>query len=350
MVGAFERWGRGSGSRRRSASIFRSSLWLGLVLATLVAPKPAWSGPAPRTLEPTAADRDTARGLMDLGDKQVAEGRLEEALESYKAAHAIMGVPTTGIEIGRTQRKLGLLVEARDTLFRVTRYPKMPGEPTPFTEARAQAVELVQQLAELVPTLRIQASGPTPEAVVEVRLDGRILPPQGLALPRRVNPGTHLVQCSSPGLPTVAQSIALREKEARVVQCVLKPPPEPPPEPPPPRSQQAGPSPLVWIGFGVGAAGLVVGSITGILSIDKVSELEDACPDQRCTADMQSDIDTMNTLANVSNVSFVIAAVGVGVGVVGLALSGDDDEPANATGARLQPVVGPGGVALRGCF
>ena len=50
----------------------------------------------------------------------VATNDLEGALKRYEAAHEIMGVPTTGIEVARTRAKLGQLVEARAVAIELT--------------------------------------------------------------------------------------------------------------------------------------------------------------------------------------------------------------------------------------
>ena len=66
--------------------------------------------------DPTAADRETARTLMDQGNVLKDKGNLEEALKRFKAADEIMHVPTTAVPVAKLQVALGLLVEARDTL------------------------------------------------------------------------------------------------------------------------------------------------------------------------------------------------------------------------------------------
>src|SRR5215216_121208 len=62
----------------------------------------------------SAEDRESARQFLDRGDEQVEKGELEGALASYQAAHELMHVPTTGLEVARLLVKLGKMVEARD--------------------------------------------------------------------------------------------------------------------------------------------------------------------------------------------------------------------------------------------
>jgi hypothetical protein len=54
--------------------------------------------------EATPRQRERARGLMDQGDVSMAAGDHEAALAAYRAADDIMGVPTTGLEVGKAAR------------------------------------------------------------------------------------------------------------------------------------------------------------------------------------------------------------------------------------------------------
>src|SRR5215468_3304078 len=82
---------------------------------------------APRALAaPTAAEKETARALMKSARDKRRASDLRGALVDFTKARAIMNVPTTGLEVGKTQMDLGLLVEARDTLLEVARSPAAP--------------------------------------------------------------------------------------------------------------------------------------------------------------------------------------------------------------------------------
>src|SRR5579864_9454433 len=89
----------------------------------------------PARADPTAADRETARSLMqearDLRDK----GHMQDALKRFKAADDIMHVPTTGLEVAKTQASMGMLVEARDTVANIRKLPSSPTDPAPFQDA-----------------------------------------------------------------------------------------------------------------------------------------------------------------------------------------------------------------------
>jgi len=278
---------------------------------------------------------------MDRGDKEFAAGNFAKALEHYQAADRIMAVPTTGWEVGRTQERLGLLVEARDTLLRVSRFPQKPGEPPPFTTARNNAIALARAIKPRVPTLTIEVKGVAKDTVVSVFVSGKQLANYTVGAASRINPGKQQIRCEATGYEPNEQLVQLSEGQSGSVTCEMV--------------EAATEIPaLAWVGFGVGAAGLLVGTITGIVSLGKVSELDDVCPDKQCPPEHESLIDEMNTTANVSNVGFIVGGVGVAVGVVALivGLSSDQAEPlVEADSAvNLQPFFGPGVAGLRGTF
>jgi hypothetical protein len=316
----------------------------------------AWAAPvyAGQPVEaPTAAERATARNLMDVGDQKRAAGDLSGALEAYSAADAIMKVPTTGLDVGKTQAELGLLVEAADTLLRVTRYPRRADEPAPFTKARAEASDLVPEIVERTPTVTIRLEGLPEGTPPRLRIDGKLAPASMVGLPHKVNPGAHLVAAGTPGL-YAEREVSLAEGEHQTLTLELSPGEAPEDfygNDEAPAAEQASESPLVWVGFGVGAAGLAVGTITGILALSQESDLESTCPNQVCGRDADGDLDAAYTMAHVSTVGFIVGGVGVAVGLVALFIggSGGDDEVAVGN-VRVSPRVGPGFVGLEGRF
>ena len=71
--------------------------------ALLVAVAIALSLASPAAAEPTSAQKETARNLMQIGDGRYASGDYEAALRAYQGADEIMGVPTTALAVGRAQ-------------------------------------------------------------------------------------------------------------------------------------------------------------------------------------------------------------------------------------------------------
>ena len=138
----------------------------------------------------------------------------------------------------------------------------------------------------------------------------------------------------------------------------------PSPAPPPVEDKSTGwlgQSPLVWIGFGIGAAGFITWGIAGGVAIGKRSTLNDECPDKVCPSSAQGDLDSAMASAHASTVGMVIGFAGSAVGVVGLLLplfgAGDTKTggPAPDASPSDPPVtarvmVGPGSIGLSGRF
>src|SRR5262245_28279562 len=98
---------------KRAARVRPLGVILGLALAS-------WSGASSTAwAQPSPSQRETARDLMKQGDDRFAAGDYAHALEAYRAAHALVAVPTTGLAVAQAQEKLGHLVEAHDAAIEV---------------------------------------------------------------------------------------------------------------------------------------------------------------------------------------------------------------------------------------
>ena len=315
--------------------------WL-LVLACAMAQAPAFAQ--------SAADKETARSLMDRGDAAMRSKNYDAALEAYKAADDIMHVPTTGLAVVKARLALGRLVEARDAALAVTRLPAAAAEPEVFAESRAEAADLADSIAARIPSLTVTVEG-GPASGVEVLLDGVNIRP-GLA--RKLNPGKHVVIAKAPGFVEARSELDIAEGAAENVTLKLSPETATEsalaPSPPPQQDELAsgGTSPLVYVGFGVGAAGIVVGSVTGIMSLSKTSSVKDQCDGNRCPTSAESDADSAKTLANVSNIGFGVGIVGIGIGIYGLLSSGSSSPQTVGRARSFEPVVGARFVGVRG--
>ncbi|MBS2020549.1 MAG: hypothetical protein JST00_47275 [Deltaproteobacteria bacterium] len=301
--------------------------------------------PAARADEPTAADAETALALYKDGKALREKGELPGALEKLKAAHALVETPITALELGKTYVQMGKLVEAREVLLSVSRIPVRKNESTKASDARTESEALAAQVKPRLASLTVRVKGATPG---KVQVDGVVVPPDAVSVPRILNPGSHVVVLDAGG-KTTQTDVTLAEGEARELEIappeasappVVTPPPivTPPPAPvvPPPTSA-GGMSPLVPVGFTIAGVGIVVGAITGAMTLSSASTVKDACTsDGRCPSRAQSDIDAAKTTGTISTLGFVIGLAGAAVGVAGLFVSRPRDE-ARGAGLRIVP-------------
>jgi hypothetical protein len=331
----------------------RTRLVFSAVTATLLL------GSALAYAEPTAAEKETARGLMTQGRTQRASGDVKGALKSFQAADSLMHVPTTGYELAKTQEAAGLLVEARDTALRVARMPVQPGEAAPFAEARTNSQQLGDDLAERIPTLKITVTGAADGEDPLVSVDGgKPASLSVLGLGARVDPGHHTVTAKTPH-GAAKQEVDVAEKESKDVTLALvatsgaddtttTPPVDA--GPPPDTTTGEKSHALTYVSFGVAGAGVLVGTITGILTLSKKSAA--GCTNNLCPSSTWSDIDSAHSFATVSTISFIVAGVGATVGVLSLLLGNDSAAPAQPAPAeaRVTPWIGLGSAGVRGTF
>jgi len=95
---------------------------------------------------------------------------------------------------------------------------------------------------------------------------------------------------------------------------------------------------LAYVGGGVAALGLVVGSVSGISAISHKNAAKKGCVDGNCPRSTWSDLDSARSMATASTVGFVVGAIGLIAGAGALLL---DDEPRPSQKAfTVSPIVG----------
>lgn len=281
--------------------------------------------------EPTATERETARTLLFSGREKRKNGQLKEALADFEKAHNIMKVPTTGLDLGRAQKDLGMFVEARATLLEQARSPEKAGEPAAFKRARKEAKQLADEIAPRLATLTLSVS---PGA--HVKIDDAELSSGSVGVPLKVNPGKHEIVASIQGGDEKKASVDLVEGEIKTVELRLAgaPPPETK-EPKDTKGDTKDPkdnkdkgdkkpggethtNPLVYVGAATAGVGVIVGSVTGLMAFSVKSDVTGKCTQNKCPPATHAEIDRGETLGTVSTVAFIVGGVGAIMMVYGL--------------------------------
>lgn len=283
--------------------------------------------------EPTPADIETALQLYKEGKQRRDKGDLPGALEKLRAAHALVETPITAFELGRTLALTGQLVEAREVLLSVARIPVRKNESQKAAQARVDSESLAADLKPRLGSILVKVKGEPPPSMT-IRVDGVVVPPEAATSARIVNPGPHVVELEADGKTSRAE---VNVAEGQAAEVSLDAPVDTPttaaPEPPP-VSSDAGSSPspdvLVYAGFGAAALGVTIGTVTGIMTLSKASDLDEVCRGDRCPPSAQGDLDSVSTTGTISTVSFIVGAIGAGVGVYGLLTSGKKPQAASS--------------------
>ena len=326
---------------------------------------------APTGAAQTADDREraTARDLGQAGIEDLRNERHDAASEKLERAYALVKAPTLGLWSGRALVKLGKLVEAAERFLEVTRLPDGERNPEVQAKARQDAAADRDALLPRIPKLRLVVSGAEP-AEVTVLLDGATVDPPLVGVEQPVNPGGHSIEARR-GDQVVERTVELAEGASQTIELVfaeepaVAPPPvarEPKPTPvaptpsptsdaraddPPPASSSTQRT-LGWLALGVGAVGLTAGTVSRVIAAGKKDDLDPVCRNDVCPHDRSDDVDSYNRARIVSNVSYGVGAVGVGLGAV-LLLTAPLPREAPAE-ARWEPWVGPTSAGVRGVF
>ena len=309
--------------------------------------------------QPSAADRESARSLMNEGDKKLAAHDARGAMKAYQTAHEIMKVPSTGASYAQAALEAGFFVEARDACLQVARLPVAASEPAAFQKARSACTDLVPRADAKIATITIRVAPMPGAGEAKVSLDGAALLSGALLVPRKVNPGKHVITASLANHDDERTEVTAGEAATIEITLTFKktkasgiPPVERATTPDKEaRPTSTGLSPLVYVGFGVGAAGLLVGGLTGGLSVSKAGDAKEGCVDKHCPRGNQDAADSSRTFGTISTIGIGVGIVGVGVGVGVYGLLAGSKRASTATrGTNLTPIIGASSLGFQGQF
>ncbi len=285
--------------------------------------------------EPTASDRATARALADEAGEALDQRNYEVAADRFGRAEALVHAPTLLLGLARAQVGLRKFVEAQENYQRIIREGVAPGAPAAFVKALGDAQREIKTIAPKLAWVTVTLKDPQASVVT---IDGVELPKAAMDVKRAINPGNHVLKTTADGYKPATTTIDVAEGESRAVTLALEAVSSSSPATTgtqaaatgagaslsavsPDTTEESGPGSskrrtLGWIGLGVGAAGLAVGGVAGLVAIGRHNTLESDCPNGKCSPSSQSTIDGFRTMATVSTVGFIVGAVAAAGGGV----------------------------------
>jgi hypothetical protein len=324
-------------------------------------------------------DKATARQLTIDGYEALKKNDYAGAADRFKRADSLYHAPTITLGMARAQVGLGKLVTAQELYSRMVHEPLPPNASAGVTKAVEDAKRELEALSPRVPSVVINVKGTDASRVT---LDGVDVPSAALGVKRPVDPGKHSIKATAAGFAPGEAIVSLLEGKSESVTIELKPgldtsappvvaalpvgvpPPLKPTEPTPVLGNAAPVSPapdhveakrstqetLGFVALGVGAAGLIVGGITGGLALGKHGDIIKSCPEGHCPLDqkasLQPEIDSYNSMCTISTIGFIAGGALAATGIV-LMLTAPR---AKATQATVSPVVGLGFLGAKGSF
>jgi hypothetical protein len=341
----------------------------GICLAGLVRALPAGA----QTVSPE--DTAAARALGTEGVRLADAGDCAGAIAKLTAAEKIFHAPTTLERLGECEIQVGKIVAGTEHLQRVIREPLPPNAPPAFTAAKQHAQDALGPALPRIGRLKVHVDGVPPDKVT-MTVDGAAMPSALLDAPRPTDPGTHTIQASAPGYKTASSTVTIGDGGESAVTLKLDPAPNavaappsaaagstggsspaevaaPPPAPAPggvPAPAASGSTPVLGIASLVaGGVGVGVGALFGVLAMGAKSTLDGECGPTKKACPNQSDINTLDTDAVVADVGFGVGVAGLAVGAI-LIATHRGSETAAASEPHVTPWVGIGSAGLRGTF
>ena len=346
---------------RLSRGIVHSALLLPIPLAAAVAVAAGTFVPA--TAFAQDADIAQARQLGQQAQTAYDAGNYSESEKLWAAAAKLYSAaPTLTLGLARTQAKLGKVVAAQESYNRIIReWGNNPSPPPAFKDALEAARAEVTAVSARVASVVVTVDGPVSPVVT---IDGQSVPAAALGLKRPVDAGSHTVKASADGYKPAEATFKVAEggnaeaklKMEKSADVAVGPVATPGSVTEPPAagggSKGGSTKTLAFVAFGVGGAGLAVGSITGIIAIGKHGDLKDKCADGKCPATEQSNVDSYKTMGTISTVGFIIAGVGGIAGAVLLFTGPKETASSAGTSPRvtMTPYLGVTSAGVTGQF
>ncbi len=295
------------------------------------------------------AERAAARELSSQAKVNYDEGRFDDAARKFRQAFEVAKVPTLAVWSARSLASRGQLVAASELYRQASQLsPNDLWVGNAQQEAQADAAKELNALLPRIPRIRIHVEGAAVRDV-EITIGGVKLLGALLDVERMTDPGDWTV-VGKRGSEVVERAIKLKEGERQQVTLNFKPEAstpgqvssQPMPSAASPtdsaQSQNSGAKTqrlLGWVTTGVGAAGLLTGTVAGIVVMSKHSSLD--CPGNKCSAPVSaSSVDSYNTTRTVSTVGFVVGGIATVAGVT-LILTSPKNGPEPAVGLWLGP-------------
>jgi hypothetical protein len=364
---------------RMSPAASATKCWISVV-AALTWATPSFAEETPQTgstatsNEQSTSENDPrverAREAFMLGAALARQGQWLDARAAFERSLRLRAHAVTLYNVGYCERALGRFTRARKSFLAALAYSADPQAGLPadlaaeaqgyLAEIERRSVRATVELADPAARLSIDGrplellgtSGGRPLLVAGTRDGGHAEVPRARRFDLLLDPGHHVFVLQSGGRESVLEREFMPGERPRVELvargAAASSPPQKPPSPVRKRNDYTWPA----VAYGVGAAGLVTGTIFGIATFKKANKLEDVCPEkQACPESSQADIDAGRRNGLISTVGFGVALVGAGVGTWLLLTDKPSHERAQRKPrASIHAGLGVGRFAIAGSF
>jgi hypothetical protein len=282
--------------------------------------------------------------MFELGRQAATQGQYPTACNLFKESYRLDPAVGTAINLGDCEEHVGHPGEALAWYEKAFSRLSVTDDRLVLVQQRIEAIEKTGARLEI-------RTGQGAPPGTTITLDGELVDAARLRTPVLLSPGNHVVVATAVGYRGSRQGVSLKEGEARSLQVWPGPPLE---EAIPTfveaadtgrrdRETRARASTWRTVGYTAGAAGLAslwVGSVTGLLALDRESLRAKNCDVQNiCNETGYDAARSGKTLATVSTITMVAGGAALGVGAY-LVLSNRAGSPQTALVPLASPQVG----------
>jgi hypothetical protein len=294
-------------------------------------------------LVPAAARADglrvsEAEALFEQGRALAAEGKWAEACPKFAASQEADPGAGTLLNLANCYEQNGQNASSWATFKEAASMAKQQGRADWEELARTRAAALEPKLSKIVIVVGKDASAPG----LLIKRDGAPVAEGAWNAPLPLDPQPHVIEASAPGkLPwSTTATLAADGATTTIIVPRLADAPTPPPDQRAPATDTGRTQRRIGLAVAaVGAAGLMVGTITGILAINKEADSRNLCSNETCSSpDAFQANDDARSLARASTIAFIVGgAAAVAGGVLWLTAP---RARASAAGVGVAPTFG----------
>ncbi len=295
-----------------------------------------------RAEDASAAETATARSLAVEGLKLAQANNCAEAWPKLERAEKLYHSAVVASRLGECYVNVGRLVEGTEVLRKVLREPQAADATAALTKALDRAQRVLDAAKPRIAGLTVKVAA---VSEMRVKIDGNVVPSALVDTEVPTDPGEHSIEVTAPGFLKLATRIGVAEGEKKSVTLTLSRDPNATVAPAPAaaaatngavaapsanagepaRSTVAdqsatpphGPNRTpAYVSLGIGAVGVATGGVLGILTLKRYKSIHGHCPNDVCTSDQQSDLDSAKRLGNVSTIAFGVGGAGLVLGTV----------------------------------
>jgi hypothetical protein len=258
------------------------------------------------------ADSGPGDELFLKGREAMKVGNYKGACSLFESSHRVDPAPGTLLNIAVCSEKLGRLRNAGRAL------EDFLAAVEASDERRPRAVELLADVKQRTPEVRLRLRGPLPPGV-QILVDGDDLGRDEWDAPVPLDPGRHVIEVRTPRRPDERRTVELEEadRHEETFVFVLAAQSAPPARALPPRSTDLPAA--FYISFGVGVGGLVAAAGSGAYVLQQAEKVEDNCENKG----ERKECKPAGIEAGEKGRRFqTVGAIALPVGIAGMALAG----------------------------